>query len=194
MRRKSIAALVLTLIAALALVAAGCGGGSKNTAATTTTEAATTEAATTEATTNETATTEAATTEATTTEAATTEATTTTGLSGLASTGNCRELTNLAKKYQTAFSGAGQGADLKKAAAAMQEFAKKAPGDIKADFQVVADYFSKIAEATGSLKPGKTPDAATAAKLQKLATEIDQTKLTQASQNITAWVQKNCKA
>jgi hypothetical protein len=193
MRRKSIAVLVLTLIAALALVAAGCGGGSKNTAATTT-EATTTEAATTEAATTEATTTEAVTTEATTTEAATTEATTTTGLSGLASTGNCRELTNLAKKYQTAFSGAGQGADLKKAAAAMQEFAKKAPGDIKADFQVVADYFSKIAEATGSLKPGKTPDAATAAKLQKLATEIDQTKLTQASQNITAWVQKNCKA
>ena len=72
------------------LVAAGCGGGSKNTAATT--EAATTEAATTEEATTEAATTEAATTEAATTEAATTEATTTSALGGLVASGNCKDL------------------------------------------------------------------------------------------------------
>ena len=55
MGRKSIAVLGLSLLAALALVAAGCGGGKKSAA---TTEAVTTEVATT--------------TEATTTEAATT--------------------------------------------------------------------------------------------------------------------------
>jgi hypothetical protein len=37
-----------------------------------------------------------------------------------------------------------------------------------------------------------TPDAATIAKLQKLATEIDQKKLTAASTHISASVQKNC--
>jgi hypothetical protein len=53
---------------------------------------------------------------------------------------------------------------------------------------------SKVADVAGNLKPGQTPDPATLQKLQKLATSIDTQKLTQASQNITAWVAKNCKA
>jgi hypothetical protein len=53
---------------------------------------------------------------------------------------------------------------------------------------------TKIAAVAGNLKPGQVPDAATVAKLQKLSTEIDTKKLTQASQNITAWVSKNCHA
>ncbi len=182
MRRKSIAVLVVTMVAGLALVAAGCGGDGSKSAETTT---ATTEAATTEA-----ATTEAA------TEAATTEATTTTAssLSGLASAKNCRDLANLSQKFSTAFSGSANGADIKRQAALFEEFADKAPSDIRADFKVIADYFSKIADVAGSLKAGATPDPATIAKLQKLSTEVDQAKLTQASQNISTWVQKNCKA
>jgi hypothetical protein len=188
MRRRSIAVLGL-LLAALALAAAGCGGGKKNTAATAT-AIETTAPATTEA-----ATTEAATTEAATTEAATTEATTTTSnLSGIASAANCRELAALSQKLQAAFSGAAGGRNLKKEAELLQEFAKKAPSEIRADFQIVADYVSKIAEVVGTLKPGTTPDPATLAKLQKLSTQIDQAKLTQASRHISAWVQKNCRA
>ena len=178
MGRKSLAVLGVSLLAALALVAAGCGGGKKSSA---TTEAATTEAV--------------ATTEATTTEAATTEATTTTSnLSGLASSKNCRDLAGLSEKFSNAFSGASNSQDVKKQAELLKEFADKTPSDIRPDFQVVADYFSKIAEVAGSLKTGQTPDPATIAKLQKLSTEVDQTKLTQASQHISAWVTKNCHA
>jgi hypothetical protein len=186
MRRKSILVLCLGLVGVFALVAAGCGGGGKKSAETTT---ATTAPATTEA-----ATTEAATTEAATTEAATTEATTTTsGLSGITSAKNCQDLAALGQKFSSAFSGSANGADVKKQAALFKEFADKAPSDIRADFQVIASYFSKIADVVGKVKAGATPDAATIAKLQKLSAEIDQAKLTQASQNIAAWTQKNCK-
>jgi hypothetical protein len=178
MGRKSIAVLGMSLLAAFALVAAGCGGGSKSSA---TTEAATTAAATT--------------TEAITTEAATTEATTTApALSGLASSKNCRDLAGLSQKFSSAFSGTANGKDLKTQARLLKEFADQTPSDIRADFQVVADYFSKIAEVAGNIKGGQTPDPATIAKLQKISTEVDQTKLTQASQHISAWVTKNCHA
>src|SRR5713101_8125638 len=175
MRRTSIAVLGLSLLAALALVAAGCGGSKKkNAAATTTTAAATT--------------TQATTTETTTTQATTTQATTTTSsLSGIASAKNCKDLVDLGQKFSAAFSGTANGQDVKKQAALFKEFADKAPSDIRADFQVIADYFSKIATVAGHLKIGQTPDAATIAKLQKLSTEIDQTKLTAASKHIAAW-------
>ncbi len=192
MRRMSMLALAAFALA-VALVAAGCGGSSDNSAATT--EAATTEAATTEAAMTEATTTEAAMTEATTTEAAMTEATTTkassSALSGL-SAGKCRDLAESGQKLSAAFSGSANGADLKKQAALMQEFVKKVPSEIRADFQVLADYVSKFADVAGNLKPGKTPDPQTLAKIQQAVTSIDQTKLTQASQHVSAWVQKNC--
>ena len=183
MRRRSIAILGLSLLAALALVAAGCGGSGKkkNAAATTTTAAATT--------------TQATTTEATTTQATTTQATTTTSsLSGIASAKNCKDLADLGQKFSAAFGGTANGQDVKKQATLFKEFADKAPSDIRADFQVIADYFSKIATVAGNLKIGQTPDAATIAKLQKLSTEIDQTKLAAASKHIATWSQKNCHA
>ncbi|HEY7691904.1 MAG TPA: hypothetical protein VH816_06135 [Gaiellaceae bacterium] len=182
MRRTKLTILCLMLLAALLLVATGCGSSSKNSAATT--EEATTEVATT---------TEAATTEAATTEAATTEATTTSALGGLVASGKCKDLANLGQKYSQALNAGGAGtADLKKTAQILQEFADKAPSEVKSDFQVVADYMSKVADVAGNLKPGQTPDPATLAKLQKLATSIDSQKLTAASQHISAWVAKNC--
>jgi hypothetical protein len=187
MRGTRITALCLVLLAALMLVAAGCGSSSKNSAATT--EAATTEAATTEE-----ATTEEATTEEATTEAATTEATTTSALGGLVASGKCKDLQNLGQKYSEALSGSGAGTDLKKTAQVIKEFADEAPSEIKSDFQVVADYMSKIADVAGDLKPGQTPSATQLQKLQQLSTSIDTQKLTTASQHITAWVAKNCKA
>ena len=182
MRSTRITALCLALLAALMLVAAGCGSSSKNSAATT--EAATTEEATTEE----------ATTEEATTEAATTEATTTSALGGLVASGKCKDLQNLGQKYSEALSGSGAGTDLKKTAQVIKEFADEAPSEIKSDFQVVADYMSKIADVAGDLKPGQTPSATQLQKLQQLSTSIDTQKLTTASQHITAWVAKNCKA
>lgn len=181
MRRKTILALGLTLLAMLMLVAAGCGGGgSKNTAATT--EAATTEATTTEA----------ATTEAATTEAATTTATTTPDLSGIASAGNCKELASLSSKLSTAFSGSATPDDIKKEAAVLNALADKAPSEIQADFRTMAAFVAKVADIYSGVTPGQVPDAATLQKLQGLQT--DAVKVTTASQNIATWAAKNCHA
>jgi hypothetical protein len=180
MRRMSMLALALPALV-FAVAAAGCGGSSK-TAATT---EATTEAVTTEATTTE-AMTEVATTEAVTTEAATT----TSPLSDF-SAGKCRDLAESSRKLSAAFN-ATNGTDVKQEAALLQEFVKKVPSEIRPDFQVLADYVSRIADVTGNFKAGETPDAQTLAKLQKLATEVNQTKLTQASQHVSAWIQQNC--
>jgi hypothetical protein len=191
MRRTSMFALALFVLV-LTLVTAGCGGGGSKSAATeATSETATTEvAATTEAATTEAATTEAATTEETTTVAATT---TTANLSGF-SGGKCRDLAESSQKLSQAFSGGTSGQSLKKYAELLQDFAKKVPSDVRADFKVLADYVSKIAEVAGNVKVGQTPDPQTLAKLQQIATSINQSKLTKASQHISAWVQKNCHA
>jgi hypothetical protein len=186
MRRTTIAAFALALLAALMLVAAGCGGDSKNSAATT--EAATTEAATTEAATTEEATTEAATTEAATTEAATT----TSAISGFGSAKNCQDLANLSSKLSAALSSNGQAADVKKEAEVLNQLADNAPSEIKADFKTVAAFVSKVADIYGNVKPNQVPDAATLQKLQGL--QADAQKVTTAGQNISAWVTKNCHA
>jgi hypothetical protein len=179
MRRTTITAFAVMLLAALALLAAGCGGGSKNSAATT------------EATTTEAATTEAATTEATTTEAATTQATKTTSLGGIASTGNCKELEDLSTKLSSVFSSSNpNSADLKKEAQVLNEFADKAPSEIKAEFKTVAQFVSKVADIYGNVKPGQVPDAATLQKIQGLQTDAQ--KVSAAGQKIAAWAQKNC--
>lgn len=186
MRRTWIRASALIVLAVLLLVAAGCGGGGKKSAATTAAAPATTEAMTTEA-----MTTEAATTEAMTTQAATTKAP---DLSGLASSANCKQLANLGAKYSQAFSGAANANDLKRTGQLLEEFASKTPSDIRPDFKVVADAYSKVAGVIGNLKPGTVPDAATLAKLQKAVAGLDQAKLTQASQHIATWVTQNCHA
>jgi hypothetical protein len=176
MNGQVVRVLVAVAIGGLVLAAAGCGGGKS----TTTTEGAS--AGTTTATTE------------TTTEATTTTGTGTTGaLGALLSSKNCRELVTSATSFSQALSGAG-GTDVKKAADLMKEFADKTPADIRPDFEVLADAYAKYAEALKGvdLTSGKTPSPEVIARLQKLSGEIDQAKLTQASQHITAWIQKNC--
>jgi hypothetical protein len=175
------ALLLLIPLAAIGFALAGCGG-SKESASTTTRAAgfstveATTEPVTTQATTPK-----------------TTSNPTTTPTSTVASAKNCKDLADLSQKFSSAFSGAANSQDLKKEAQLLKEFADKTPADIRPDFQVLAQYMTKIADALGGVKLSGTPNAATLAKLQKLSTEIDQAKLTAASAHISAWVQKNCR-
>ena len=171
MGRTSVSFAVLVLTLALGLAVAGCGGGKKSSVGTTA-AAATTEAATT-----------------------TTAAATTKPPSGttFATSGNCRDFTKFASDVSRAFSGTGK-TDLERVAKALNELAGKAPSAIRSDFKVLADAYDKIAQALRgvNLQSGKTPSADTLAKLQKLQKEIDQQKVTTASQHIEAWVQKNC--
>ncbi len=176
MRRSLIPMLLAALLVALALAVAGCGGGKSS--------SATTEAATTESTTEETTTAE------TTTEETTTEDV---GVSGIASAGNCRELVTLSVKLGQAFTGTG--GNVEKTAQWLEEFAARTPEEIRADFQLVADAYGKIAEALEGvdLSSGSTPSPEALQRLQEIGDSIDQDALDKASANIDAWVTENCK-
>ena len=166
--------LAALLVAALALVAAGCGGSSDEASSDTATVAAET------------------TTEATTTEDMTTTEESTTGASGAAAlSGKCAELAGLGSKLASAMGGQDAGvADVSKL---FDELADQVPDEIKADWQVLAQNFQKIADALkGADLSSGAPDAATLAKLQKLATTLDSKEVRQAAAHIEAWAKKNC--
>ncbi len=163
------------LVVALALVAAGCGGGSDNASATT----------------DETTTEETTTTDETTTEASTdTESTDTTDLSGALGNEDCLALAGVGASIAQAFSGAvdsGEEADL-------DALASKVPEEIRADVrtlaQALATYSAKIKDV--GIEPGATPSAAQLQQLQAAITSLDQTELTAASQRLEAWSKENC--
>lgn len=173
--RPALPAALALVVTALALVAAGCGGGSKTAA--TTAAPATAAPATTE--------------QATTTQATTRSQVTTSELSGLASAANCRQLADLSTKFMEAAGGT-EPQDIQQVAQLLREFAAKTPSDVRPDFKVLSDAYSKLADAFVGVKPGAVPTASTLAKLQKLAGEIDTARLTTASENISAWLRKNC--
>lgn len=172
---------MLALVAVAVLAAAGCGSKKSSTTTTTTTNSAAT-----------------TTTSATTTTAAaptTTTAPTTTSSSSLGSLGsvaNCKSLADLGTAFAQAFEGAG--GDVQKEAQLLQDFASKTPSDIRPDFETLAAAFVKVAGALKGvdLASGKTPDAATLAKLQQLSTEFTSPKLKAAEAHIQAWATQNC--
>jgi ABC-type Zn uptake system ZnuABC Zn-binding protein ZnuA len=167
------------LVVALALVAAGCGGGSSESASST--ETTVEETTTTDETTTE---------ESTDTESTDTESTDTTDLSGALGNEDCVALAGVGASIAQAFSGAvdsGEQADL-------DALASKVPEEIRADVrtlaQALATYSAKIKDI--GIEPGATPSAAQLQQLQTAITSLDQTELTAASQRLEAWSKENC--
>ena len=165
------------LVVALALVAAGCGGGSDNASATT----------------DETTTEETTTADETTTEASTdTESTDTTDLSGVLGNEDCLALASVGATMAQAFSGASGSGDLN--TEELDQLASKVPEEIRADVQLIAKaigpYMAKLKDI--GIEPGTTPTAEQVQQLQAALTSLDQTELTAASQRIETWSQKNC--
>jgi hypothetical protein len=185
--------LVALLLSALALTAAGCGK-KKNAAATTTTTAASTEMTSTESTTTTAETTSTSETSTTDTSSASTTGVTP-NIAAFLGGGKCAQLAQTYANYGQAIAAASTGngaADVQKEAEAFKSFADNAPSEIKGDFEVVADALQKYATAMQGFTPGQTPSASELAKLSALSNQIDSQKLSQASSNIGAWVQKNC--
>ena len=181
--------ILAALLAGAALVlAAGCGGSSNNAAATT--EAATTTATTTAAT------------DTTSTDTTATDTTTTAGAAAAAAglSEGCQKVADLSVQFGKALGAAGATGngqtDMNKTAEAYKEFAKQVPDEIRGSFMTLADAFGQYAKALQGvdLSSGKTPDAATIAKLAKAAQALDNESLSAANTKITAWVNKNCKA
>jgi hypothetical protein len=172
---------IILLVAAVFVVAiAGCGGDDEAASDTDTT-------ALTETTTDETATDETA------TEETTTEETDTGDLGDFAS-GECLELAQAGQALGAALGATGTGDDLSAQSEAFQDFVDKAPEEIRADVQILADAFAKYADALGDIdiEPGETPSQEQALKLAQALGSLDQAEVTAASERVTAWTTENC--
>jgi hypothetical protein len=175
------------VVAALMLVAAGCGGsnevGSTATEATASTESV--------ATATDTETKTAADETETSSDAV---ETTSTGVTGL--TGACQDLAEVSQKFGEAMAAAtsGTGSDLEATSKVFDAFADEVPDEVREHFQVLAESFAVYADALKGidLKPGATPSADQVAKLVQATQALDQEKLSKASAGIDAWVKENC--
>ncbi len=96
--------------------------------------------------------------------------------------------------------GAGEGHERqeRRVAAASQAFADMAdevPAELSDDFQALADAFAGYADALKgiTIKAGTAPTAAQIKQLAAAAKSLDQKAVEQASKNIDAWIQANCR-
>jgi len=175
MTRRLVTLLVVLCFGTFVFAAAGCGGDDDSLADDTTV----TETTTTEETTEET------TTEEETTEEETTDTTETSASGSI--TENCEEFAKIGAQVSEAVTGT---ADVDEIRTAFDELAAAAPEEIKADFEVLAEYMGAVADALSGVDvgAGETPDSAALAKLA----QIDAAEATAASTNISSWVTENC--
>ena len=176
--------LLVIPIAVLALVAPGCGGDSSNESSADATE--TTVAAETTMTTEETTDSSAS------ASASASSSSSSSSTGDLALGGKCKEFVGVSQQLAASLSG--QTADLQQASKLFDEIADQVPDEIKADYQVIAENFKKIADALKGvdLTSGEAPSPEVLAKLQELAQSMDSPKVKQATEHIQAWVQENC--
>jgi hypothetical protein len=181
MARRLVTLLVVACFGMFVFAAAGCGGDDDSSASADTelTETTTTEEST------EDETTEEETTETEDTD--TTDTTETSASDDFATSENCEEFAQIGAQVSEAITGT---ADVDEIKSAFDELAAAAPDEIKADFEVLAEYMGAVAEALGGVDvgAGETPDPSALAKLSQL----DATEATTASTNISKWVTENC--
>jgi len=173
--------VIAASVAALLLVAAGCGGSDS--------ESDSTVAVETDAT--------AGTGATDTTDATDTSGTETSDSDDDVSLEGCTKLTELSVKFSEALgsaTGGTGGADLEATAKAYEEFADEVPEEIRDAFKTVAAAFATYAEVLGDidLSAGATPDPDTLQKLAEAAEKLDDAELTAASSEIEAWAKANC--
>jgi hypothetical protein len=175
MRLPSVRILAVILAAGLVAVAAGCGGGSKKSAATTSGP------------------------EGTRVTTITFQKTTvSSSTSAFASAQNCQDMAGLAAKAAAAVAASGSAGNvLQTESTEIQALAKAAPSEIRGDFQTLSAAFSGFVDAlqTAGYKLGsKTPpSAAQIAAFAKAAKSFDTPKLKQAERHLNAWARQNCK-
>jgi hypothetical protein len=179
--------LLLLLVAALALVAAGCGGDDSSEASGDATETAVVETETTD---DDGTMTDDGGTMTDDDDGTTTDADEDIDVGDLS--GECAQFAGISSKLAQSLSG--QDADLDEAARVFDEIADEVPDEIKDDYRVIADNFAKLAEALQGvdLSSGAVPDPETLAKLEELGRTLDSAEVQQASENLEAWARENC--
>ena len=167
--------MIAVPVAALLLLAAGCGGGdSKDSAGAVTATIESTD-----------------TTDATDTSGGTDTSSTEASLEG------CTELADLSAKFTQALGAATSGSampDLEETAKIYEDFADQVPEEIRDAFRTFAAAFATYADVLQDvdLTPGETPDPETLQKLADAAQAFNDTELTAATAEIEAWVKENC--
>ena len=162
------------LVMALALVAAGCGGSDNESAGSD------------ETTVEETTTTE------TTSEDTTSEETTDTDVSGILNDEDCLKLAGIGATFAQAITGATD----EEAAEAFQNLVDDVPDEIKADVQVLADWFADYSAKVKDIgiQAGQTPTAEQIQQLSAALADTNQDEVTAASQRLGTWANENCSA
>jgi hypothetical protein len=161
------------LVLALALVAAGCGGGDDESSAS-----------------DEPTVEETTTAEETTDDEATTDDDV--DLSGVLADEDCLKLASIGATFAQAVTGASD----EEAVEAFQQLVDDVPEEIKADVQVLADWFADYTAKLDDIgiEPGATPTAAQLQQLQAALADTNQPELTAASERLSAWASENCEA
>jgi hypothetical protein len=111
---------------------------------------------------------------------------------GLLTAVKCRRLYDIAESFSAALTGDGQ--ELGKTAALLTDFAGKTPADIRPDFQVLADAYTRIVVALkgADARSSSLPSADTLRRMAKLSNQIDMGKVSTANTEISVWSARNC--
>jgi len=165
------------LVVALALVAAGCGGGDDESAA------------------SDETTVEETLTETTTDETTTEDAGTDTDADFNFADEDCRSLVAAFVAVGSAFSSAAGGSDeLADQAEAFAQFADDVPEEIRADVQTLADAYGQYVDVIqdAGIEPGQIPTAEQAQQLQDALASVGTADVSAASERLSAWTNENC--
>ncbi|MDQ3381133.1 MAG: hypothetical protein M3546_12590 [Actinomycetota bacterium] len=177
---------ISSVLFALVLAVAGCGGGDDEAASNTTTLTDTTIDDTTS---------DETTTVDTTSDETTTDETTGGDSGGLAS-GECRDLVEAGAELSQAFGAGTTTPDRDDVAALYEEVVDNAPEEIRSDLEVLANAWEQYSEVLDDvqIEAGETPDPDDLAKIQQAIASIDQQEVAAASQRINAWTTENCQS
>lgn len=164
-------AWIAILVSAVLLVGAGCGGGDDE-------AADDTEVTVTDTTTDETTTED---------ETGTTDDV---DVSGILGDEDCLKLVSIGATFAQALTGATDD----EAAESFQELVDEVPDEIRADVQVLADWFGDYAAELRDIgiEEGQTPTAAQLQRIQAALAATNQAELNAASQRLQAWASENC--
>jgi hypothetical protein len=163
--------LTLAVVLLLALAGAGCGGGDEATSDTDTVVTETTGETTTEETTDETE----------------------TGDEDTFVAGDCQEVIAASQALGQASAAAGADLDVE-SGDAFAEFVEEAPEEIRADVQLMAEYYDEYIAAVRDvgIEPGETPTPEQISELSQIYASADFQAYAAAAQRFNAWAAQNC--
>ena len=168
------------LVVALALVAAGCGGGSDNASATT----------------DETTTEETTTIDETTPEASTDTSSTDTDATFNFASEDCQSLVKAYVGLSAAIAAASGGQDVTGDIEKFSQYVDEVPEEIRGDVQTIAAAYGTFADELKGIgyTPGQVPTADQLQKLQDASGSLGTPEVQAAGEHLNTWTTENCKS